>query len=278
MDRADVPVDRRSGARHRGTHVLSAYVQYAPYHLRGTTWDAERDRLGAIATHAIAQYAPGFDSSVVAREVITPLDLERTYGLTGGHIFHGEIALDQFFVARPLLGWARYRTPIRQPVPLRIGHASGHGTERALGRARGESDRPRAEKIAPPRRTRSRRGEHGAHADGTTTPAVSSPRSPRDPLCPRGSASLGWRAAQSRPSLRLHRSRRRRPSDRSSAAFLALPSPRRARDAHAFLTAEPHVAGIAARSRCSPNGCATAGASTGASSRSQIVEHDVLLP
>ena len=96
-----------------GTHAISAYVQYAPYHLRGTTWDMERDRLGATVTHAIAKYAPGFESTVVAREVITPLDLERTYGLTGGHIFHGEIALDQYFVTRPLLGWARYETPIR---------------------------------------------------------------------------------------------------------------------------------------------------------------------
>ena len=58
--------------------------------------------------------AHGFDSSIVARDVITPLDLERTYGLTGGHIFHGEIALDQFFVTRPLLGWGRYTTPIRK--------------------------------------------------------------------------------------------------------------------------------------------------------------------
>ena len=91
---------------------MSAYVQYAPYHLRGTTWDAERDRLEAAATRTIEQYAPGFASSIVARTVITPLDLERTYGLTGGHIFHGELSLDQWFVTRPLLGWARYRTPI----------------------------------------------------------------------------------------------------------------------------------------------------------------------
>jgi phytoene dehydrogenase-like protein len=93
-------------------HVVSAYVQYAPYHLRGSDWNAERDRLGAAATRTIAAYAPGFDSSIVAREVITPLDLERTYGLTGGHIFHGELALDQLFIARPMLGWSRYRTPI----------------------------------------------------------------------------------------------------------------------------------------------------------------------
>jgi phytoene dehydrogenase-like protein len=95
-----------------GRHVVSAYVQYAPYHLRGTNWDAERDRLAAAATRTIDAYAPGFESSIVARTVITPLDLERTYGLTGGHIFHGELSLDQWFVTRPLLGWARYRTPI----------------------------------------------------------------------------------------------------------------------------------------------------------------------
>jgi len=101
----------RSLAPH-GRHVVSAYVQYAPYHLRGTNWDAERDRLASAAAHTIAQYAPGFESSVVARAVITPLDFERTYGLTGGHIFHGELSLDQWFVTRPVFGWARYRTPI----------------------------------------------------------------------------------------------------------------------------------------------------------------------
>jgi phytoene dehydrogenase-like protein len=95
-----------------GAHVVSAYVQYAPYHLRGSDWDAERDRLGHVTTRTIGAWAPGFEASIVARDVITPLDLERTYGLTGGHIFHGELALDQLFVTRPLLGWARYRTPI----------------------------------------------------------------------------------------------------------------------------------------------------------------------
>ena len=96
-----------------GRHVISAYVQYAPYRLRHGDWDAERDRLGDTAARAIARYAPGFAESIVAREVITPLDLERRFGLTGGHIFHGELALDQAFVARPLLGWSSYATPIR---------------------------------------------------------------------------------------------------------------------------------------------------------------------
>jgi len=97
-----------------GQHVVSAYVQYAPHRLRGDRrWDALRENLGGAATRTIERYAPGFASSVIARDLITPLDLERTYGLTGGHIFHGELALDQLFVTRPLLGWARYATPIR---------------------------------------------------------------------------------------------------------------------------------------------------------------------
>jgi len=116
-----------------GKHVVSAYVQYAPYHLRGTTWDVERDRLGDAATRTIARYAPGFDSSIVAREVITPLDLERTYGLTGGHIFHGELALDQLFVTRPMLGFARYATPIRNLYICGSGAHPGTGLDGRSG-------------------------------------------------------------------------------------------------------------------------------------------------
>jgi phytoene dehydrogenase-like protein len=96
-----------------GQHVVSAYVLYAPYSLRGSTWDAERERLGDVVTRAIAGYAPGFDRTVIARQVITPLDLERTYGLTCGHAFHGELALDQLFLARPVLGYAQYEMPVR---------------------------------------------------------------------------------------------------------------------------------------------------------------------
>ena len=131
----------------RGQHVVSAYVQYAPYHLRGTTWDAERDRLGEVATRTIARYAPGFESSIVARDVITPLDIERTYGLTGGHIFHGELALDQLFVTRPLLGWARYRTPIRRL------YLCGSGTHPGTG-LNGRSGRLAAKEILGAMKTR----------------------------------------------------------------------------------------------------------------------------
>src|SRR4051794_11911666 len=117
----------------QGQHLISAYVQYAPYHLRGTTWDAERDRLADAATRTIAQYAPGFESSVVARSMITPLDLERQYGLSGGHIFHGELSLDQWFITRPLLGWSRYRTPIERLFLCGSGTHPGTGADGRSG-------------------------------------------------------------------------------------------------------------------------------------------------
>jgi phytoene dehydrogenase-like protein len=116
-----------------GSHVVSAYVQYAPYHLRGTDWNAERERLALVATRTIERYAPGFESSIIARAVTTPLDLERVYGLTGGHIFHGELSLDQWFVTRPFLGWARYRTPIERLYLCGSGTHPGTGLDGRSG-------------------------------------------------------------------------------------------------------------------------------------------------
>jgi phytoene dehydrogenase-like protein len=94
-----------------GKHVMSVYMQYAPYKLKGD-WEARRGALGDAVVKALAQYAPNLPELVLARQVITPKDLEDTYGLTAGQIFHGELALDQFFTMRPLLDWARYRMPI----------------------------------------------------------------------------------------------------------------------------------------------------------------------
>jgi phytoene dehydrogenase-like protein len=97
-----------------GTHVVSISAQYAPYRLRGGTWDDDgrADDLGDRVVAVLDGLAPGFASSVRAREVISPLDLERDYGLSGGHPLHGEQALDQFFLWRPFLGSGRYRLPI----------------------------------------------------------------------------------------------------------------------------------------------------------------------
>jgi phytoene dehydrogenase-like protein len=93
-----------------GTHVITALFQYAPRQLRDTDWDdAARDRVVDAAVQTLEAYAPGIAETIVARHVLTPADLEREYGLTGGHPMHGEHALDQFFAWRPLLGHARYR-------------------------------------------------------------------------------------------------------------------------------------------------------------------------
>jgi phytoene dehydrogenase-like protein len=96
-----------------GQHVMSIYAQWMPYALRGRDWDRERDALGDLVVSTLEEYAPGLSRSIVAREVLTPLDLERKYGLTGGHIFHGEHALDQLYAMRPVLGWAQHATPVR---------------------------------------------------------------------------------------------------------------------------------------------------------------------
>lgn len=96
-----------------GAHVLSAYAQFAPYALRDGDWGSSRDALGEAVIDTLAQYAPDLKPLIVAAEILTPLDLERGWGLTGGHIFHGELALDQFFAMRPLLGYGNYATPIR---------------------------------------------------------------------------------------------------------------------------------------------------------------------
>jgi phytoene dehydrogenase-like protein len=93
-------------------HVMSVWMQSAPYNLRGTDWNAQRDALGNVVIQLIDEYAPGFKNSILHRQVLTPLDMEETFGLTGGHPYHAEMALDQIFFMRPIPGWARYRTPI----------------------------------------------------------------------------------------------------------------------------------------------------------------------
>jgi len=97
-----------------GQHVMSIYMQYAPYKLKNSDWESQRTALGETVVKTIAQYAPNLQQIILRHQIVTPKDLEETYGLTGGHIFHGELALDQFFTMRPLLDWARYQTPIER--------------------------------------------------------------------------------------------------------------------------------------------------------------------
>ncbi len=96
-----------------GKHVMSIYMQYAPYKLKGD-WEEQRKALGQTVVQTLAQYAPNLPELILTHQIITPRDLEENYGLTGGQIFHGDLALDQFFTMRPLLDWARYQTPIEK--------------------------------------------------------------------------------------------------------------------------------------------------------------------
>jgi len=95
-----------------GKHVMSCFVQYAPYHLTESNWDEQRDAFGDAVIDTIAERAPNIKDIILHRQVLTPLDLERTFGLSEGNIFHGELSLEQLFVNRPVPGWARYRTPV----------------------------------------------------------------------------------------------------------------------------------------------------------------------
>jgi len=95
-----------------GRHIMGIFLQYAPYTLRGSTWDDLREPYGDRVLDVISEYAPNMREIVRERQVLSPLDLERRFGISGGNIFHGEMSLDQMFVMRPVAGWARYRTPV----------------------------------------------------------------------------------------------------------------------------------------------------------------------
>ncbi len=134
-----------------GKHVLSAYVQFAPFKLvdrsagaekldrsagaqkKEGNWDTRRKELGDTVIKTLATYAPNLPGLVEGIQVITPKDLETSYGFTGGHIFHGELALDQLFTMRPVLDWARYKTPIRGLFLCGSGTHPGNGLTGASG-------------------------------------------------------------------------------------------------------------------------------------------------
>jgi len=97
-----------------GKHILSCFVQYAPYKLASGRWDEQREAFGDTVVDTIAEYAPNIRDIILHRQVLTPLDLERDFGLTEGNIFQGELTLEQLFFARPVPGWAQYETPIRK--------------------------------------------------------------------------------------------------------------------------------------------------------------------
>jgi phytoene dehydrogenase-like protein len=116
-----------------GRHVLTTFVQYLPYRPGSGSWDEHRDWLGNRVVEIIGRYAPNVPGAVVGRDVITPLDLERRFGITEGNIFHGDIRLDQLFFMRPLPGWARYKTPVEGLWLCGAGTHPGGGVTGAPG-------------------------------------------------------------------------------------------------------------------------------------------------
>jgi phytoene dehydrogenase-like protein len=117
----------------KGKHIMGVFLQYAPYTLSEHTWDQLREPFADRAISVIERYAPNIRSIIEQREVLTPLDLERRFGLTGGHVFHGEMSLDQMFAMRPVAGCARYRTPIRGLYLCGAGAHPGGGVMGAAG-------------------------------------------------------------------------------------------------------------------------------------------------
>jgi phytoene dehydrogenase-like protein len=116
-----------------GRHMLTCFVQYVPYAPAAGSWNSLREKLGDRVTAIIGQYAPNVPGSVIARRVLTPLDLEETFGITEGNIFHGDLSIDQMFFMRPLPGWSRYRTPVAGLYLCGAGTHPGGGVTGAPG-------------------------------------------------------------------------------------------------------------------------------------------------
>jgi phytoene dehydrogenase-like protein len=128
-----IPTTYDNSIAPEGRHIMGAFLQYAPYSLREGTWDELREPYGERVLDVIEEYVPNIRSIIIDRQVLTPLDLERRFGITGGNIFHGEMSLDQMFVMRPVAGWAKYRTPVRNLYLCGSGTHPGGGVMGAPG-------------------------------------------------------------------------------------------------------------------------------------------------
>jgi len=117
-----------------GKHVMSCFVQYAPYDLQEGDWDAQREQFGDAVVDTLSQYFPNIRDLILHRQVLTPLDMERMVGLTAGNIFQGELSLSQLFFLRPAPGVADYRTPILGYYQCGSGTHPGGGISGASGR------------------------------------------------------------------------------------------------------------------------------------------------
>jgi phytoene dehydrogenase-like protein len=117
-----------------GKHVMSCFVQYAPYRLKDGNWDEQREAFGDTVIDTVSEFAPNLKNLILGRQVLTPLDMEREFGLTEGNIFQGELSLEQLFFLRPVPGWAEYRTPVKNLYMCGSATHPGGGIMGAPGR------------------------------------------------------------------------------------------------------------------------------------------------
>ena len=191
---------------------MSVLAQAAPYRLREGDWSTEGDRLGDLVVKTLERYAPGLGDLVTAREVITPADMERDYGLSGGHMYHAEHGMDSFFAWRPMLGHARYRFGLEGMYLAGSGAHPGGGVTGGPGgerRARDPARPPQAQlagprlSSAPPNPSRSVRGRADHLAPGRHEESSRTRRGRRSATCrstsPRASS---WRSSDPRAAAR----------------------------------------------------------------------------
>ena len=144
---------RRRTQTAAGKHVASLFCQHVAPELpkdfpAGSSWDDHKEQVADLMIATVDRHAPNFKASVIARQVLSPLDLERTFGLLGGDIFHGALSLDQIFSARPMLGYADYRSPIAGLYMCGSGTHPGGGVTGAPGH---NAAPPRISGLGPPR-------------------------------------------------------------------------------------------------------------------------------
>ncbi len=161
-----------------GKHVMSCFIQYAPYHLKESDWDTERDRFGDNVQATLESFFPGFGDLVLHREVVTPLDIERVVGLSEGNIFAGEFLAPQMYFFRPAPGWSQYERPSRvttSAAPERIPAAAS--SVRRASRQRTDPQGPQGHRL-----TRRRRLDDLAHFVSDIARARTPPASGRHGL------------------------------------------------------------------------------------------------
>jgi phytoene dehydrogenase-like protein len=152
-----------------GKHVLSCFVQYAPYKLAEGTWDEQREAFGDNVIDTISEYAPNIKDIIVGRQILTPLDLEREFGLTQGNIFQGELSLEQLFFLRPVAGWAYYRTPVDNLYMCGSATHPGGGIMGANGRIASQVILKEWKKPAVQRQTKNGAPPSTEHVASTTS-------------------------------------------------------------------------------------------------------------